>query len=153
MQVLLVLRIAWHRTLGWFVAGWACLMAVLGPWAAMVSQAATSPNLSGNDTAFLSLNRANMINFVVLVAWGIALRKNPAAHRRLMILTTIASVLYYWEPWQALTLTSSGQNTSASVYIPAYQEYPASGDAEPHPLPNFFIESVTVSRVTNFTLL
>jgi len=105
MQVLLVLRIAWHRTLGWFVAGWACLMAVLGPWAAMVSQAATSPNLSGNDTAFLSLNRANMINFVVLVAWGIALRKNPAAHRRLMILTTIASVLYYWEPWQALTLT------------------------------------------------
>ena len=33
-QVLLVLRdrVAWHRKLGWFMAGWACLMAVLGPW-------------------------------------------------------------------------------------------------------------------------
>ena len=90
-QVLLVLRnrIAWHRTLGWFVAGWACLMIVLGPWAAMAGQAVT-PNPSSDDTRFLSINIANMSAFVVLLAFGIALRKNPAAHRRMMILTTIA---------------------------------------------------------------
>jgi hypothetical protein len=90
-QVLLVLRnrIAWHRTLGWFLTAWACLMVVLGPWAAMAAQAAT-PNPSGNDTAFLSLNILNISAFIVLLAWGISLRKNLAAHRRMMILTTVA---------------------------------------------------------------
>src|SRR5580698_8212856 len=36
-QVLLVLRdrVALHRKLGVFLVGWACVMAVLGPWAAM----------------------------------------------------------------------------------------------------------------------
>src|SRR5271155_324209 len=37
--------------------------------------------------------------------------------------------------------------------MPAYQAYPASGSAEPRPLPNFFRSSVTVMCVTNFTLL
>lgn len=90
-QVLLVLgdRVAWHRKLGWFLAGWACLMVVLGPWAAMASQAA---NLYGplGDPPFLSVNIVNMIAFVGLLAWGIALRKNSASHRRIMILTTVA---------------------------------------------------------------
>lgn len=90
-QVLLVLRnrIAWHRVFGWFLAGWACLMAILGPWAAMAGQA-VDPHPLSKDTAFLSLNFANMSAFLVLLAWGIALRKNPAAHRRMMILTTVA---------------------------------------------------------------
>ena len=38
-QVLLVLsdRVAWHRKVGWFAGGWACLMGVMGPWAAIAS--------------------------------------------------------------------------------------------------------------------
>lgn len=90
-QVLLVLgdRVAWHRKLGWFLAGWAGLMVVLGPWAAMASQAANL-NLPLGDPPFLSVNMVNMIAFASLLAWGIAQRKNPAAHRRLMILTTVA---------------------------------------------------------------
>jgi hypothetical protein len=92
-QVLLVLRdrINWHRTLGWFMAGWACLMGVLGPWAAMASDAA---NLStpGNalEPQFLSVNIVDIVGFLLLLAWGIALRKNPAAHKRMMILATIS---------------------------------------------------------------
>ena len=91
-QVLLVLgnRIAWHRTLGWFLAGWAALMVILGPWAAMAAQAAATPNPSGNDTAFLAISFLNIAAFAILVSLGIALRKNPAAHRRIMILTTVA---------------------------------------------------------------
>jgi hypothetical protein len=27
-------RVAWHWKLGWFAVGWACLMAVMGPWGA-----------------------------------------------------------------------------------------------------------------------
>ena len=90
-QVLLVLgdRIAWHRKLGWFLAGRACLMVILGPWGVMASQAAAL-GTPFSDPPFLSDNITSMVSFVVILAWGIALRKNPAAHRRLMILTTVA---------------------------------------------------------------
>lgn len=90
-QVLLVLsdRIAWHRKLGWFMAGWACLMVILGPWGAIASQAAAL-NTPFSNPAFLSVNIVNMTAFVVVLAWGISLRKNPAAHRRMMILSTVA---------------------------------------------------------------
>lgn len=91
-QVLLVLgdRVAWHKKLGWFAAGWACLMAVLGPWAALAS-AATSLHGSGSiDPPFLAVNMVDIGGFLVLLAWGLTLRKNPAAHRRMMILATVA---------------------------------------------------------------
>lgn len=90
-QVLLVLRdrVAWHRKLGWFAAGWACLMAVMGPWAAMVSQARLI-NTPNESPQFLSVNLLDIAGFVVLLVWRIALRKNPAAHRRMMILATVS---------------------------------------------------------------
>ncbi|HSY36244.1 MAG TPA: hypothetical protein VK814_10880 [Acidobacteriaceae bacterium] len=90
-QVLLVLRdrIAWHRKLGWFLAGWAVLMVILGPWGAMASQAAML-NTPFSDPPFLSVNVANMVGFVAVLCCSIAQRKNPAAHKRLMILTTVA---------------------------------------------------------------
>jgi hypothetical protein len=90
-QVLLVLRdrVAWHRKLGWFVAGWACLMAVMGPWAAMASQARIL-NTPYEISQFLSVNLGDIVGFLVLLPWGIALRRNPAAHRRMMILATIS---------------------------------------------------------------
>jgi hypothetical protein len=90
-QVLLVLRnrVAWHRKLGWLAAGWTCLMAVMGPWAAMASQARIM-NTPYESSQFLSVNLLDVAGFLVLLAWGIVLRKNPAAHRRMMILATIS---------------------------------------------------------------
>ncbi|MES2390094.1 MAG: hypothetical protein V4555_00530 [Acidobacteriota bacterium] len=91
-QVLLVLgnRVAWHKKLGWFSAGWAVLMLVLGPWAAMSSQANVINIPGAYDPQFLSVNLADIVAFAVLLAWGILLRKNPAAHKRMMILSTVA---------------------------------------------------------------
>ena len=90
-QVLLVFRdrVAIHRKLGWFTAAWACLMAVLGPWAVIASDVANL-NLPTGDPPFLSVNIVDVSSFLIFVAWGIALRKNPAAHRRIMILSTVA---------------------------------------------------------------
>ena len=90
-QVQLVLRdrVPWHRKLGWFLAGWACLMAILGPWAGIASEAAVL-NTRFSDPAFFSVNIVDITAFVILLAWGVALRKNPAAHRRMMILATIS---------------------------------------------------------------
>ncbi|HUN85083.1 MAG TPA: hypothetical protein VMU48_11930 [Terracidiphilus sp.] len=92
-QVSLVVgnRIAWHRTLGWVTAGWACLMAVLGPWAAIASQILNF-NSPGLAPAFLSVQLGGITSFLVFVAVGISLRKNSAAHKRIMILSTIALV-------------------------------------------------------------
>jgi hypothetical protein len=94
VQVLLVLRdrVAWHRRLGWFVAGWACVMAVMGPWAAVVSEvyAFTTHNPAFIDPPFLTVIIVDITGFLALLAWGIMLRKNPAAHRRMMILATIS---------------------------------------------------------------
>lgn len=90
-QVLLVLkdRVKVHRTLGWVLVGWAGLMAVLGPWAVLSSLAVNLHTPMG-DTAFLSVNLVDIGGFLILMAWGIALRKNPAAHKRLMILSTVS---------------------------------------------------------------
>lgn len=92
-QVLLVVRdrVALHRKLGWLAAGCACLMAVLGPWAAFASQSVLlhGPNY---DPPFLSIQLGGITAFLVLVVWGISLRKNPGAHKRIMILCTIALV-------------------------------------------------------------
>jgi len=90
-QVLLVLgdRVAIHRKLGVFAVGWACLMAVMGPWAAMEWQVLKLHTPRSNPW-FLSLNIVDIAGFLILLAWGIALRKNPAAHRRMMILATVS---------------------------------------------------------------
>ena len=90
-QVLLVLkdRVSLHRKLGWFAAGWACLMAILGPWAIMDSLAANL-GLPNGDPPFLSVNIVDLGGFLILLAWGIVLRKNPAAHRRMMLLSTVS---------------------------------------------------------------
>lgn len=91
-QTLLVLRdrVAWHRKLGWFAAGWACLMGVMGPWAAIASKL-YSVKLHGlSPYPFISVHAVDLGGFLILLAWGIALRKNPAAHKRMMMLSTVA---------------------------------------------------------------
>jgi hypothetical protein len=90
-QVLLVLRerVPWHRKLGWVAAGWACLMGVLGPWAAMASKAVELHGPRYNPP-FLAINFVEMAGFIALLGWGIALRRNPAAHKRMMILATVS---------------------------------------------------------------
>jgi len=90
-QVLMVVRdrVAWHRRFGWFAAIWTCLMAVLGPWAAL-SSLATNLRTPGFTPAFLSINIVDIAGFLIFIAWGLASRANPAAHRRLMMLAMVA---------------------------------------------------------------
>lgn len=64
-------------------------MAVVGPWAVMGSQA-TNLNTPNSDPQFLSVNLIDLVGFLILLAWGIALRRNPAAHKRMMILSMVS---------------------------------------------------------------
>ena len=90
-QVLLVLgnRVSVHRKLGWFAASWACVMAFFGPLAAFAWHA-KNLGLPSGDPPFLSVQLLNMVGFLSLLGLGIALRRNSATHRRMMILSTVA---------------------------------------------------------------
>ncbi len=91
-QVLLVVRdrVDLHRRLGWLLVGWACLMGVMGPvgvyTALMMNVKAHGPF----PYPFFAVHAVDIGGFLVLLAIGIALRKNPAAHKRMMILSTVA---------------------------------------------------------------
>ncbi|ABF42579.1 hypothetical protein Acid345_3578 [Candidatus Koribacter versatilis Ellin345] len=82
-------RVGWHRKFGWFAAAWTVLMAVLGPWAAL-SSLALNLNTPGFTPAFLAVNIVDVGGFLIFIGWGLASRKNPAAHKRLIMLAMVA---------------------------------------------------------------
>jgi len=90
-QVLLVTgdRVALHRKLGWVAAGWAVAMLIVGPLAAMATLA-SRVHLPDYEPQFLAVNIVDLGGFFLLLAWGITLRKNPAAHKRVMLLAMVA---------------------------------------------------------------
>ena len=78
-----------HRQLGWFAAGYAALVIVIAPWSELSWQAL---NLHTPDTLppqFLSIAFSGVLCMALLLPWGILLRRNSAAHRRVLILATI----------------------------------------------------------------
>jgi uncharacterized membrane protein YozB (DUF420 family) len=77
-----------HRRLGAFGGALALAMVVLGPWAAIVSEQVNfGTKLS--DPPFLSVEFIEMIVFALQVGAAIWLRRDAAAHKRLMLLATL----------------------------------------------------------------
>jgi uncharacterized membrane protein YozB (DUF420 family) len=82
-------RIAAHRRLG--RAAWVLLpaMLVLGPATAYYG-VADNPYMPDKWIAWLSVNYTNAFGSLVLLTVGLLMRRNPAAHKRLMVMGTIA---------------------------------------------------------------
>jgi uncharacterized membrane protein YwzB len=78
-----------HRRLGWFAAGYAVVVMVIAPWSELSWQALNLPTPGALPPQFLSIAFAGVLCMAMLLPWGILLRKNSAAHRRVMILATI----------------------------------------------------------------
>ena len=91
-QILLVVRnrVDLHRKLGWFLVGWACLMGVMGPVGVYTALMMTVRSQGPFPYPFFAVHAVDIGGFLVLLAIGIAIRKNPAAHKRMMILSTVA---------------------------------------------------------------
>jgi hypothetical protein len=91
-QVLLVVRdrVDIHRKLGWFLAAWACLMGVMGPVAAYTVIMLAVKKHGPRPDPFIAVHIVDIGGFLVLLAIGIALQKNAAAHKRMTILSTVA---------------------------------------------------------------
>lgn len=78
-----------HRRIGWFAAGYAALVVVIAPWSELSWQALNLKTPGALPPQFLSIAFSGVLCMVVLLPWGILLRRNSAAHRRLLILATI----------------------------------------------------------------
>jgi len=94
---LVTLQILWveignlrrHKQLGWLTVAVSALMVPLGLAAALVDQVrqVTHPDYAPQ---FLALEFEEMIAFSVFMTAGVIFRRNPAAHKRLMILSAVA---------------------------------------------------------------
>ena len=82
-------RVAAHRRLGMAALVLIPLMLVLGP-ATAISQIVNNPNMPDRWIAWLSVNFANTFGSAFLLIAGFLMRRDPASHKRLMLMGTIA---------------------------------------------------------------
>ena len=82
-------RVAVHRRLGMAALVVLPLMLVLGP-ATAISEIVDNPYMLDRWIAWLSVNFANTFGSVVLLFAGFVMRRDPASHKRLMLMGTIA---------------------------------------------------------------
>jgi hypothetical protein len=78
-------RLGLHRTLGMAAFGWACLVVVLGVWAA---GNAVARHGADDDSALVPLTDIGL--FAVLTALAFRARRDPATHKRLIVLGSTA---------------------------------------------------------------
>jgi len=79
-----------HRRIGWFAAGYAALVIVIAPWSELSWQALNMQTPRALPPQFLSIAFSGVLCMVVLLPYGLLMRRNSAAHRRVLILATIA---------------------------------------------------------------
>jgi hypothetical protein len=82
-------KVSWHRFLGWFGAGLAAAMVVLGCVINVVMTRFHTVQLHEPDgSSFMSIPYVDMLVFGVCVGLAIYWRKRPDYHRRLMFIGT-----------------------------------------------------------------
>ena len=83
-------RVDIHRRIG--IAGFilACLMVVLGVWVNNRALASGDGPPDGDGAYIFALGLALMLIFAVLTCFAFRSRSNPAAHKRLILVATMA---------------------------------------------------------------
>jgi hypothetical protein len=79
---------ALHRRLGWWLVGLSATLVPLGLVAAMVDMARAAAH-TPYEPEFLGLEFQSMLVFAILLALATHMRRDLAAHKRLMILLTV----------------------------------------------------------------
>ncbi len=75
--------VALHRRLGWVAVGWIGLMLIVGPAVTIMDVRRVHQPFFFRPQHFLIFDTIELIGFAVLIAAGIAQRRNTAWHRRL----------------------------------------------------------------------
>jgi len=94
-------RLDWHRRLGWIGAGLGVAMVTLGTLGGLI--AANRPggfiDVPAPPLVFLVVPISDMVLFAGFAAAGIALRRRPQVHKRLMLLASIGMVEAAFARW------------------------------------------------------
>jgi hypothetical protein len=99
-------NVRFHRRLGWFAAGYAALIVVIAPWSELSWQALNLHTPGALPPQFLSIAFSGVLCMAVLLPWGVLMRRNSAAHRRVLILATIC-------------ISDAGFSRFVSLFLPA----------------------------------
>jgi hypothetical protein len=85
-------RVDIHRRLGLVGFGLACVMVVLGELAArdMLARGEAPPGFTPGPKTFYAIPFFGILMFATLVYFAYRLRSNPSAHKRLILIATIA---------------------------------------------------------------
>ena len=108
-------RVALHRRLGLAALILLPAMLVLGPATAYYG-VADNPYMPDKWISWLSVNYTNAFGAIVLLAAGLLMRRNPAAHKRLMLMGTIALT----EPGFSRIWLSFLEDRLGEGYLPFY---------------------------------
>jgi hypothetical protein len=79
-----------HRRLGWFAAYLAPVLLIVTLWAQVAWQVKNLHTADAFPPSFLAIAFTGPLSLAILLPWGVLLRSNLAAHRRVLILSTIA---------------------------------------------------------------
>lgn len=82
-------RPQWHRTLGAATVALAVVMVVLGVQVSIGQAARASGPPDLDPLSWAAVPLLDMVTFSTLVAWGYARRRDPQAHKRLMLSATL----------------------------------------------------------------
>ncbi len=99
-------NVRWHRRFGWYAAGYAALVVVIAPYAELSWQALNLKTPGTLPPQFLSIAFSGVICLAVLLPCGVLMRRNSAAHRRVMILATIS-------------ISDAGFSRMVNLFLPA----------------------------------
>jgi hypothetical protein len=99
-------KIGWHMKLGILGAGLACLVVILGVMAIADSTRRhfTPPGLDAGT--FLAVDLAEMAIFGLLISWGLRVRRDGPAHKRLVMLATSVMMFAPVGRWPFAFITS-----------------------------------------------
>lgn len=82
-------NVAWHRRMGIVGAVLAVCVVIAGPAAALTQH---MNRVAIQPPQFLALQLGNIVVFAVMITAGLLLRSQPSAHKRLMLIGTIALI-------------------------------------------------------------
>ena len=113
-------KVAWHMKLGILGAGLACLVVIFGVMAIVDSTKRhfAPPGLDAGT--FLAIDLAEMAIFAFLISWGLRVRRDRPAHKRLVMLATSVLMFAPVNRWPFAFIHRFPQSTSLIVYaLPA----------------------------------
>jgi hypothetical protein len=85
-------RVKWHMKLGLFGFGLAVAMVIIGPIAATDALRRGSAPLGLDAKTFYIVPLTAIFSFAVLAGFAYAMRRKPTAHKRLILIATIALI-------------------------------------------------------------